>query len=528
MRALEARQLRRVAVQSAGALKGLSMLRLVSLVLFLPALAGVAAERPWFGIRVVDEQTGRGVPMVELETVHHVRCFTDSAGWVAFYEPGLMGSNVFFHVRSHGYEFPADGFGNRGKRLKVTPGGEAVLRIKRLNVAERLYRLTGGGIYRDSVLLGRPTPIKRPVLNGSVLGQDSVNAIAYRGRIWWFWGDTDQPAYPLGNFHTSGAVSELPLKPDRGIDLNYFVNDKGFSRPMVPMPGGGVVWIFGLTVLKDARGQERMIAHYQRMKNLETMLEHGLVVYNDSKEVFEKWVAFDLKRQWQALQNHPTRWRSGGRDYCLIPRPLPNVRVPAQMNAVADQDQYEAFTCLKAGATMDGARTRLDRDAAGRPRYSWKKNTPPVGPKEERLLIRHGLMDHSDARFLPVDVESGEVVVLHFATARWNAFRRKWILIGTQIGGKSSFLGEVWYAEADQPTGPWKKARKVVTHDHYSFYNPCHHDFLDEAGGRLIYFEGTYTSTFSSARSRTPRYDYNQILYRLDLADPRLRPLRSD
>ena len=92
-----------------------------------------------------------------------------------------------------------------------------------------------------------------------------------------------------------------------------------------------------------------------------------------------------------------------------------------------------------------------------------------------------------------------------------------------EIGGASSFLGEIWYTEADKPEGPWKTARKIVTHDHYSFYNPVHIDFYDQAGGRIIYFEGTYTTTFSSNNEPTPRYDYNQIMYRLDLADPRLK-----
>jgi hypothetical protein len=41
-------------------------------------------------------------------------------------------------------------------------------------------------------------------------------------------------------------------------------------------------------------------------------------------------------------------------------------------------------------------------------------------------------------------------------------------------------------------------------------------------GGRLIYFEGTYASTFSGNPEQTPRYDYNQIMYRFDLDDPRL------
>ena len=38
----------------------------------------------------------------------------------------------------------------------------------------------------------------------------------------------------------------------------------------------------------------------------------------------------------------------------------------------------------------------------------------------------------------------------------------------------------------------------------------------------MIYFEGTYTREFSDAPVATPRYNYNQLMYRLDLADPRL------
>ena len=40
--------------------------------------------------------------------------------------------------------------------------------------------------------------------------------------------------------------------------------------------------------------------------------------------------------------------------------------------------------------------------------------------------------------------------------------------------------------------------------------------------GRLIYLEGTYTHTFSGNPEQTPRYDYNQVMYRLDLAEERL------
>src|SRR5260370_39483205 len=170
-----------------------------------PETAGI-----YFPIRVVDEQTGRGVPLVELRTVNGIRLFTDSNGICAFHEPGLAGKDVFFHVSSHGYEFAADGFGYRGKALRITPGGSAKLTIRRVNIAERLYRVTGGGIYRDSTLVGAKVPLKEPVINGLVFGSDSVVNALYRGRIHWFWGDTNQPAYPLGNFQVPGATSELP------------------------------------------------------------------------------------------------------------------------------------------------------------------------------------------------------------------------------------------------------------------------------------------------------------------------------
>src|SRR5262249_55523326 len=157
--------------------------------------------------------------------------------------------SVFFHVRSHGYEFPKDGFGYRGKALDVKEGGTARLRIKRLNVAERLYRVTGGGIYRDSLLLGRPVPVKNPVLNGLVFGSDSVVQTPYHGKLHWFWGDPNRPGYPLGNFNVPGATSQLPgkggLDPETGVDLTYFVDAKGFAKEMARMPGSGPTWIFG-------------------------------------------------------------------------------------------------------------------------------------------------------------------------------------------------------------------------------------------------------------------------------------------
>src|SRR5437867_11670378 len=113
------------------------MQHLVFLVAALLAGQPTPAAKP-FAIRVIDADTGRGVPLVELRTVNNIRLWTDSNGIAGFDEPGLMDKDVFFTVKSHGYEFPPDGFGFRGKSLKVTPGGSAKLTIRRLNIAERL------------------------------------------------------------------------------------------------------------------------------------------------------------------------------------------------------------------------------------------------------------------------------------------------------------------------------------------------------------------------------------------------------
>jgi hypothetical protein len=141
-------------------------------------------------------------------------------------------------------------------------------------------------------------------------------------------------------------------------------------------------------------------------------------------------------------------------------------------------------------------------------------------------LVKQGKLRPTEARFLPQD-PTGNVVIVHGGSVTWNPWRKKWLLIANQKGGKESVLGEVFYAEADQPIGPWRRAVKIITHDRYTFYNPVHHPFLDAEGGRVIHFEGTYSEQFSGNARPTPRYDYNQILYRLDLADPRLADGRA-
>ena len=481
----------------------------------------------YFTVKVIDAQTGRGVPLVELKTVNDIRYYTDSNGIIAFYEPGLMDRDVFFHIQSHGYEVQADGFGYRGSTLRTKPGTSTTIQITRNNIAERLYRVTGQGIYRDTVLTGEQSPLSKPVLNGRVLGQDSVVAAVYKGQIYWFWGDTNRESYPLGHFATAGATSQLPhaggLDPSIGVDLTYFVDDEGFSKPMVSLTTDAMIWIDALMTLEDEQGNTRLLAHYKCMIDLGKRVEHGLIVFDDKEEIFVKLIEFPLEVKLEP-GGHPFRVSVNNGDYLYFGlSPYPLVRVRADWKHVTDLSSYEAFTCLKEGSWYDRQAPDFDRAEDGTLRWGWKPDTAVIDVREHRDLIADGTMKPEQAWLDLRDIETNQPVYAQGGSVHWNAFRKRWIMIVGQVEGTSN-LGEIWYAEADAPEGPWRWARKIVTHEKYSFYNPAHHEFFDQKNGQIIYFEGTYTQSFSGAAFATPWYNYNQIMYRLDLSDPRLHP----
>lgn len=488
-----------------------------------------ASASIYFGIEVVDQDTGRGVPMVELQTTSSICLYTDSSGLAAFYEPGLMNRKVWFAVSAHGYEFAPDGFGLRGASLLTKPGKLERLKIKRTNIAERLYRSTGEGIYRDTILLGRTPPIPEPLLNAGVTGQDGILTAVYRGKLYWLYGDTSRLSYGLGNFAMTGATTPPPeeLDPARGFVLNYFTNQDGFVRPMAPRPGGGVVWLSGLVVLPDSSGQPRMLAWFQRRRGLGAVLENGFVLYNDKKDVFEKLKAVPVDPPFYPI-GYPSRVKENGADYLYFTAPYPALRVKADWQSYLDLSAYEAYTCLKPGTRFCGKQnTQLDRNGDGNLVWSWKRATPSLTAKEQEELITAGRMRRNESPFRLEDAATGRPVLLSNCSCFWNQYRKRYVMIASEVLG-ATVLGEVWYSEADQPQGPWVYARKIITHankegDAHDFYNPTQHPFFDQDGGRVIYLEGSYVNTFSGNPHTTPYYEYNQIMYRLDLADPRLK-----
>ena len=486
----------------------------IFLLLWFVANDSLCAQNHVYGIRVVDAQTKRGVPLIELKTVHHVSYWTDSMGYVAVDEPAWFDRDVFFHVNGDGYEVAKDGFGYQGVRLKPRPDRIDEIVVQRNQAAERTYRITGADQYRDANMLGVELPYESSLPDGNVVGQDSAQAMLYGGRIYWFWGDTSIFRYPLGNFRTAGAYSLIPgqggLDPSQGIHLKYFVDENGTTAPMCPMPPkGNLIWIDGLLAVQDAGGKQRMVAHYSKRKSLSEQMEHGLVVFDGESQRFRLLKKMNEEDSWQYPHGHPIRVRYPEGEYFVFGDVFYHIRVPADWEALQDPNQYECF-----GPD--------DHDAS---HFQWRKDKSPLTAKQERARIDSSSISEDGAWMQPKDVRTGKTIALHRGSVRWNKHRQKYIMIANQIGG-DSMLGDVWYGEAARPEGPWRKVVKVASHADYSYYNPVHREFFDQDGGRFIFFEGTYVTTFSGNDHPVPRYDYNQLMYRLDLEHPDLVGVR--
>lgn len=490
-------------------------------------------SRLFYSIRVVDAETGRGVPLVYMRTQFRKIYVTDSAGYIAFWEPELMtGEGLWMNVASYGYETPMGGFNTEGLQVFPVPGGSIEVALRRTQVAERLYRMTGYGIYRDSVLLGRPTPLAQPVRNAQVSGSDTVQCTRYQGKLFWMWQDTDQLAWPLGNFNMTGATTPLPrdLAPDQGLDFRYLTtgddNDPhAFVRSLAKVPldvaGSYPIWVDGLTVVTDDRGHERLIGRYYASgKHLEC-IEEGLVHWNDTTQSLDKLVRFERCGS-LGPHGHTYYVRDRGTRYAYYGK---NVRVPTDWARARDPDQYEAFTCL----TADGTAAR--RDEHGALAWRWVRGGHPVNYETTPDLVARGILGADEAAYQLVDVDSGRSVRAAQVGVAWNPFLRLWVNI-VQEGLGDTTAGEIWFATARSPEGPWKHAKKVATHymsnqsyqnNSNDLYNPVQHFELMGDGGRLVYFSGTFVNTFSGNPWPTPYYNYNNIMYRLDLNNSALR-----
>ncbi|MFM1768179.1 MAG: hypothetical protein RJA22_708 [Verrucomicrobiota bacterium] len=411
------------------------------------------------------------MPLVELRTTHHARFVSDNAGVMAFDLPELMGRETWFDVVGHGYEVARDGFGYRGVRLTPRPGATLRVEVTRTVPARRLGRLTGAGLFAESQKLGLETGWPET----GILGCDSIQAAVYQGRRFWFWGDTTLARYPLGIFHMSGATTaERPLaawEPPLRLRLDVFTNAAGAPRGVAPMSGEGPTWLTGLATVPDRHGRVRMVAHFMKIQPPMEVYQWGQCVWDDATASFAPlrvlWTRSDQAPKPPPVpEGHPVSWRdAAGKEWLLFGNPLPRLRCPATFEAWQDPATWEPLT------------PAADLAAAG----------------------------------------GGRRVKPHSGSLAWSSFRGRWVTVFMEHFGKPSAFGELWYAEAPVPTGPWGPALKVVTHENYTFYNPRLHAELTPTNSPVLLFEGTYTQQFADKPAPTPRHDYNQILYRLDL-----------
>ncbi len=440
-------------------------------------ISGLRAAEP-FRVEIVDRENGWPVPLVELRTTSHVSFFSDNLGLVAIDSPELMDREIYLTVSSDGYGLKPDGFGNAGVRVTPKSGGKVRIEVERSIIAKRLGRLTGAGLYAEGGKLGIP-----PLLpETGIVGCDSLLVTPYRGRLFWLWGDSGVPGYPLGIFDSTAAMSGLrplaSLQPPIALAYDYFRDGKGAPRGVAKIPGSGPTWLSAVVSLKDRTGAERLVATYSKIENHLDETEVGLCVWDDKAEGFSSsrvlWKKGEAKR---ALipRGHPVRWTDpAGKDWLLLGDPFPTFRCPATFEAWADP-------------------------------ATWEQLPAPAAPV----------------------AADGKAVNPHRGSIAWSPFRKKWLAIYTQDYGSPSSWGEIWYAEAPGPQGPWGTAVKVLTHRNYTFYNPLIHAELSDADGPAMVFEGTYTAEFANRPHPTPRYNYNQILYRLDLDDPKLEAARK-
>jgi hypothetical protein len=490
-------------------------------------------------ITVVDNQTGRGVPMtrVELESRHSY--YTDSKGIVAFHEPDIMDTDLHFSFRSHGYDLdlvahPTGKYRDQTNwettsiRLACATGGNLMLQMQRSDnqVAQRLYRLNGYGIYRDSALMGIAQPLAEPLLNTGVTTQSEAISTVHSGQVFWAWADTYGTAL-AHNQKVAVATSELygsgGLNPETGVDLDYFDNTAGTFTKEMAAGMNGTVELTSLVSAEDTQSNAHLVAQHRREHNGTTYL--GLMEFNPATETFvllfeETEATADANPSVYGPSASVMELNVSGSDYFYYMKKHLS-RSGNDYASVTNLGTYEAFTCLDPGEKMNGASTQVNR-SGGNLVWSWQILTDPIGNQEMNELVSHGLMNDNERWIRPYDVLTGSSLNFNDSSVMYNAYRQRYCMIMQENGGVASDMGEWWYMESDTPMGPWTYARQIVTHAEYGFNHPCFHPYFSVNNGAKMLFSGTIDKADSGTRTALKGYDYTQIMYLLDLADKRL------
>jgi hypothetical protein len=294
----------------------------------------------------------------------------------------------------------------------------------------------------------------------------------------------------------------------------------------IPWPEGEThlrCWMGHLIAVPDAENVERLLATYSIGRGFDE-LKVGWAQFDDTLQHFVELTSggggTPLGLGYPTKVRHgSTTWAYGptfSTAFAITSLDPPEitvshfdnpVRTLATVAGLTTPSTYQAYTPF-----AQGSDTTLDVALDGTLVYSWKTSTVPLranNPVADTVPADQKLYGHHR------DVETGVVPALTGGSVDWNDYRQRFL---TLVSGILS--GEIYYLEADTPMGPWTASRKVVTHANlptrYTTYGTRRHPFFDKQGGREVFFETTYTAWLSNSIA-TPRYDYNQIMHRLDL-----------
>src|ERR1700710_369574 len=99
--------------------------------------------------------------------------------------------------------------------------------------------------------------------------------------------------------------------------------------------------------------------------------------------------------------------------------PFCHTRVKAARASIIDPASYEAL--------------RFDENLK---EWVWQREKVATTQGEELKLLLAGKMKREQAMFQLKDADSGKLVRMHNTSITWNAWRKKWVMIGLQSGDR--------------------------------------------------------------------------------------------
>ncbi|GAB4275085.1 MAG: hypothetical protein Kow0029_15940 [Candidatus Rifleibacteriota bacterium] len=463
--------------------------------------------------------------MVELELENGLKLISDNDGFITLFAPDLEGKTARFKITGNGYSTgQRDFWGEESFTTTIQAGKFEKCYLKRTQLAQRLYRITGASRYNHTILAGKkPRFETSDLLPGGVIGQDSVITVPWKNRLWNFYGDT----LGLSGFNFSASCARLPFSdkmhpsfdPDIGLPLEYLVDENGFAKKMIETGKKGFTWIeYVLPVKLFANSKSKsLLARYVLHSSLEKAEEAGFALFQESEGSFRIVKRFKTSKGHKCT--HPVPIFIGSeRRYLLFPWEMTGV----EYSEIVNEQEHFFYTCFRKmdskakrtkGFLLNGEKCYIERDSKGRAIYSWRKGGVAASSLFQQILLQKGVMTEDDVLFAPLEIDSGKRIARFDGSIAYNSFKGCWICISQGIKP-----GDIIYAEADTPTGPWGFARKVSEFKRYNLYNPAQHPWFAQENDRFIYYEGTYTNFFSDSPGKNPEADYNQVMFKLDLA----------